>query len=309
MSTTENNLATEPTAEELQPQGLSIDQPPSGQGPLPNMDYDGAAPSEPAAEVTTKAGKKLLRMDLGDGNVYTGETERELLQKVADGKREANRTIKELKERAATPPPQQQQSVTPEPRRAQKHNYDLPDGYDHQTYLDMMAVDPKKAALYMNRELYGEDLDPARLRHSYTVANQVQQQLVVTEFMRRNPEYVPSAESADALSAVMKENRLPTDSLVNFEWAFREAQRTGKIRTASTTNDGDIEYEDIVFNAPPNNPAPAPVRQAPQSRGGGAPANARGGVGSGYVPANEDAYEIPLDQLRRKIEEGGKRLR
>lgn len=296
------------TPEEEIAQGLSIDQPINNVGPIVPIDYDGAPASDgDVAEVTTKANKKLLRMDLGDGNVYTAETERELLQKIADGKREANRTIRELKQAQAAPPPQSA-SVTVVPRNP-VNNADLPEKYDQQTYLTMLGEDPLKAQRYINRELYG--MDPVEaLRDSVAVSGQVRQSMVVAEFQRRNPEYVSSTEASEAIMGVLKQNGLPPDSIVNLEWAYTEAKRTGRLNAPEVNADGEIEYEDIVLGVPTQITATPPTRTVnastvpvrPQSRGAGAPMAARGSSNTQAMPSLADPNSMSLDELRAMID-------
>lgn len=289
---------------------LSIDQPVNNPGPIVPLEYDGAEPSPdvPAEPVTTRTGKKLLRMDLGDGNVYTGETERELLQKVADGKREANRTIRELKERQVVPPsPAPSVTVVP---RTPVSNMDLPDGYDHQTYLTMLGEDPERATRYMNRRLYGDIGDPVEaLRYSHKVANQVEQQLTGAEFRRRNQDFPATEAAVNVLVDVMRQHNLPYN-LVSLEWSYGEAKRQGRLTAPTATADGEYEYEDITFDTPQIPPPAAmiPARTIPSGpprRGSSAPAAARGGGSGPSIPALSDADTMPLADLRALIDSKG----
>jgi hypothetical protein len=298
--------------------GLSIDQPnqPST-STFQGFDYDGAPPSEaPAAEEpAAPAGpRKMLRVDMGNGKYYTAETERELLQKVVDGKKEADRYIQELRQlKTNTAPSVTTHTVTP---RTPVPSGDLPDGYDNQVYLNMLGEDPLKARRYQDRALYG-DMDPVQaLQRSFTVANQMTQQMIGAEFNRRNPDYIPSPESAEAIMTVLKENGLEPNSVPNLEWGYREAQKTGRLATPSLNAEGEIEYEDVTFSAPPPatngrpNVVQMPQRQAPpapQRRGANAPPSARGGGGGTAPPTAGDEYSMPLDQLRALIDSKGSR--
>ena len=296
-----------PTIQPDEPLGLSIDQPINNQ-PAIQMptEYDGAEPStEPATEVTTPAGKKLLRIDMGNGKYYTAETERELLQKVVDGKKEADRYIEELKHLKPAPAPAAT-SVTVTPRTPINYG-DLPEKYDHQTYLNMLAEDPVKAQRYVMREIYG-DIDPVQaLQHSYSVANQVQQQMTAAEFHRRNPDYQASPEAADAIFGVLKDNGLDPNSVAHLEWGYREAQRLGKLAAPVVSDGGDVEYEDITFGTPAPKPTATvvPINRGappPQRRGASAPQTPRGGSGTQTPQEPVDPYSMPLDDLRKMIE-------
>lgn len=310
MSTTENNL---PAAESDEAIGsaLSIDQPATDTGPIVPDEYDGAPASEqPVPEANPRPGGKKLRLDLGDGTVYTGDTDRDLLEQVANGKRQADKMIRDLKAREqaapASPAPQAQQF---QPRMS-VDNSDLPAKWDVDEYWRIAAADPLKAERYKNRELYGADFDPVQaLRHSHNTSNEIRQQMTVAEFQRRNPDYIASAETSQELLGVLRDNRLAADSIVNLEWAFREAQRTGRIKSPVTNADGEVEYEDISFDKPAPARTATAAKAPPARRGATAPPSAGGGSGGEGQPAPFDPYSVPLDELRASINSGGKSLR
>ena len=312
MSVNENDLPIDEATEQT---GLSIDQPVRNLSTFPQPEYDGAEPSAASEEPAPPAPKKLLRVDMGNGKYYTAESERELLQKLVDGKKEADRYIEELKSKVSAPPAPAP-SVTLNPK-APVYAGDLPDGYDHQTYLNLLAENPKKAAIYMNRELYG-DLEPVQtLNYVNTVAKQVQQSMIGADFVRRNPDFVPTPENAEILVNELKTHGISDPTIKDMEWHFQELKRAGKITAPSLSPDGEYEYEDITFgsNEEPKPSAPVvpmPQRSAPPApvrRGANAPPSMRGPSRGAVSDEPADAYSMPLDELRKKIESAASNLR
>jgi len=297
---------TAPIPEEDAPLGLSIDQPPVPMDAFSRPEYDGAPPSEESAPAeAAPAPKKMLRVDMGNGKYYTAESERELLQKLVDGKKEADRYIEELKALKAAAPPSTSINATVHPR-IPTNDSDLPEKYDHQTYLDMLGNDPKKATRYINREIYGGD--PAEmLQHAYTIANQVQEHMTAAEFRRLNPDYIPSDAAADVLTDIAAKHGLDPRNLPALEWCWTEAKRSGRLSAGQVNPDGEVEYEDINFASPAATGTVVPIARpnAPQRRGATAPPAPRGGGGNAQGTEPIDPYSIPLEDLRKAIESKG----
>jgi hypothetical protein len=308
-------ISTQPTEPIDDGFSLSIDRPVENTSTFQPTDYDGAEPSAtPAPEAPPAGPKKLLRIDMGDGKYYTAETERELLQKVVDGKKEADRYINELKTLKAGAQPTAT-NVTIQPKTPM-YTGDLPEKYDHQTYLNMITEDPIKAQRYINREIYGAD-PVEMLRHASTVSTKVEQQLIGAEFKRRNPDFPANEGSVDVVVDMMRRNNLPYN-LVNLEWSYNEAKRQGRLNPGAATPEGEIEYEDISFGAPQQTAVPQPMKTATvaatpvapaghQRRGAGAPRTPGNGTGVTPVVGEADPYSMPLEELRKQIESKGLR--
>ncbi len=280
--------------EELEdPTGLFTDGA-DGEAPmLPGNEYDGAEPAAaPAPEAVEAKGEKLLRIDLGNGHAIVGKTRDELLEKAVKMKIDTDKAladredqIRVLKAQPAPQPRTEPQRIATEP---------VTDGeWDAQKYLNLLGEDPMKARRYQDQ--FYDGAKDSRVEYAYNVAQKVEQQLTASEFLRRNPDYVPSDDAADKIHKTMKAHGLPT-TLVNMEWAYGELKRSGQVAAAPSA-DG-IEYEDVVFGAP----EPKPTR--PASRGAGAaPTLKRGGKAPEGDAVN--AETMPLEDLRNVLRKAG----
>lgn len=290
---TENGTPVE-TAPEVD--GLFTDQPNDGGSMLPDApEFDGAAPSAtaPAPEPgETKTGEKVLRIKMPNGHVYAGKTETELLEQLYKGKIAADATIADRESQirtlrvasTVTLPSPTAPIVTPTEGE-----------WDAQKYLDMLGTDPIKAQKYVNR-FANDGADNEKIDYAYKVAQRIEQQSMTADFLRRNPDYVPSDDTVEKMTRVMGAHGLST-SLVNLEWAYTELKRTGAVAPAMAGDGIEFEYQDITFGVPPVTPARV-------SRGGGAPPSPRAAGSSDNVDAI-NAETMPLPKLREHLRKIG----
>lgn len=273
---------------------LFTDQANDGGNMLPDApEFDGAAPSAtaPAPEPgETKTGEKVLRIKMPNGHVYAGKTETELLEQLYKGKIAADATIADRENQIRT----LRAAPAPVPSPAPNAITPAPEGeWDAQKYLDMLGTDPIKAQKYVNR-FANDGADNEKINYAYNVAQRLEQQSMTADFLRRNPDYIPSDETVEKMTRVMGAHGLST-SLVNLEWAYTELKRTGVVAPAMA-GDG-IEYQDITFGTPPVTPARV-------SRGGGAPPVPRG-QGTTVVPNAVNPETMPLKDLRELLRKSG----
>lgn len=266
---------------------------------LPDVGGDGA----PAAEsIETKAGKTMLRLKMPNGHVYTGETEKDLLEQVFKGKVEADKVIADRESQIRELRGNQRHAAegVPGARPAPASAAPIPAGeYSDQTYLDLLGKDTIAARRYQDKHMYG-DVDPvAATSYSYKISAAVEQQLMAAEFMRRNPDYVPTKENADQLTQAMQAARLEPN-VVNMEWAYGDMKRNGLLAPNPET-DG-FQYQDVTFGGNAPNPQPQPK---PRSRGasGVPPAPSRGG--SPAAPSGMDFESMTLAELTKAAEKLG----
>ncbi len=284
---TEDDLGLEPPVAD----GLFTD---GGTPDGGSWDGGGPEPTPTPEPIETKQGEKLLRLTMPNGHVYIGKTERALLEQFYKGKIAADQAIadreQQIRTLKATPAPAPAPAPVPAPRAEGE--------FDGQKYLDLLGQDPMKARRYQDQFYDGAGgstvTEDPRVKYAYEVAQKVDQQLMAAEFHRRNPDFPASEENGNKLIAIVQGQGLQPN-LVNLEWAYGELKRTNQIAPAS--GEGQPEYEDITFGAPP---AP-PVRRG---RGGGTPPPPRG-TGGNAQPDAVDAESMPLDKLREVLRKAG----
>ena len=199
---------------------------------------DRAAP--PAAD-------KLLRVQLRNGQVYTGKNERELIGKLVQAQEHASMTIKDREDqiREARGKVQYQRDNTPK--------REVSGEWDAQKYLDLLGSDPMEARRYQDKFYYGDDIDPVEaLRFSYTVSDQVSDRIAVAEFHQRNPDFPSNPLNAELLIRRLEDENLRVTTR-NLESAYRDLVREGSIKTAPADGQ-DANYEDLSFDTTPPNP-------------------------------------------------------
>lgn len=279
--------------------GLFTDAVTDGGAPMMSgPEFDGAdQPTAPVAEpVEGKGGKKLLRIDLGNGHFIVGETERELLEKAVKGKLEADKAVlaREAELKAVRSQPViTQTNVQPQPPAVRTQT----EQFNPQKFLNELGENPLEAMRYANNYLDGGNpVVNEKVEYAYNVAQKVDQQLMAAEFHRRNPDWQPTDENASKLLSVMSENGL-TPTLVNLEWGKQELIRRGEIQPMD--NEDGITYETITFGQPVT---PQPRQRT--SRGGGVPPVPQG-TGSRTEPEAVDANTMPLKDLEALLRKKG----
>lgn len=309
---TENDLGLPPEEPIDTATGLFTDQPGDGAPMLPDS-YDGAEPKPTAApeSIETKTGEKMLRLKLPNGHVYTGKTERELLEQVYKGKVAADEAIANREEqirnlRAAPPAP----SAAIPPTSAAPITV-AGEQWDPQKYLTYLGEDPMKARNYQDQFYYG-GVDPVQATtYAYNVATKLDQQMLAASFHDRNKDFPISPENSAKLMAVIHQNRIVNPNIRDLEWAYGELKRSGTLSPAGPGADPNQQYDDIDFGAgsiPPaaSSAAPAtpPSATGPQRRGGGAPPSPRNGGGNN-TPDVVSFDEMTLEQLKEHARKVG----
>ncbi len=258
---------------------------------LPAGEFDGA----PAAEVpiidVTKGGKKLKRVVLEDGHVYTGETELDLLEAAVKGKNEANKAIRQRDQEIQ----ELRQRLTVAPQPAPAPAVAAPaEAFDGEKYLEMLGKDPLGAVKYANSYVGGQTVADPRVEYAYNAAKKLEEQNLVMEFNTRNPDYIGTPENNQMLAGILQQRGLPVN-LVNLEWGLTEMKRHGQIANTPA----GVEYEDVQFGAQ-RPPQPPPVRRGP----GVPPPPPASNSEQTSAPTNVE--QMPLAKLRELINRGGR---
>jgi len=225
------------------------------------QDLEGAQPQAdqqtPAAETEEK---KVLRVQLRNGRSYTGETERDIMQAMADDF-ERYQTDMETRSR-------QEGEARGKIRYQQEHQPVVSGEWDAQKYLDLLGKDPMAARRYQDKFYLGmsDDEDPAQVvRFSYQVADRIADTLEISEFQRMNADKDGKTISMSEGDAQALLRRIDQEGLQltarNLNAVYHEMVRAGSIQIQQPEQ--TAQYEDIDLR--------------PKSRGAGAPRATGGG--------------------------------
>lgn len=231
--------------------------------------------------------KKLKRVTLPDGRVFTGETERAILEQIAaDTGGAGSREVRVARDKMA---------YVRDREEAKKP-------WDPQKYLDLLGTDPMEARRYQDRHYLGlsDDEDPAEaIRFAYTVADKVVDSIEVSEFLRTTQASLTEADATLVLEQLERENLAMTAR--NLRSVYDDLVRERYIVPRAPEKPGRVEYEDIT----PQNPTGRRVQQQEQSRGRGGPRALGGGSARTVVKGEKDPEAMSLQELEASLRAKG----
>jgi hypothetical protein len=256
---------------------------------LPPGEFDGAPAADlPIADIT-KGGRKLKRVTLENGHVYTGETELELLEAAIKGKNEADKAIRqrELENQEL----RQRLNSTPAPAPAPVHAAPR-EPFDDAKYLELLGSKPLEATKYALSYVDGAPTADPRLDFAYKAAQEMEEQKLAIKFNQRNKDYVGTDANNERVRQILRSEGL-TVTLQNLEYAVNTMRLNGELPPIAPS----AEYEDIQFGPRPQAPPP---RRGP----GVPPPPPASNSENTHVPTNADS--MPLSKLRDLINRGGR---
>lgn len=260
---------------------LFTDKPGDQAGPLD----DPSTPDEPASE-------KLLRIQLRNGKIYTGKTERELLQQLVQAQENADVHIKDREEQIREMRGKVQHVQVNQPQSG---------AWDAQKYLDLLGSDPMEARRYQDQHYYGlQDGENAAemFKFSYELSDRVADTIAVTEFHRANPDFPGGQEASVALLKRVEDEGLALNPR-NLASCYRDMVREGAIQPNSPSpQQGSEEFEDLQFNEV------KVVQPKPQSRGKQA-APAPRSAGNPGSSTTTDYENMPMSDLEKLVKGNG----
>ena len=281
--------AAEPAATEPEPAAVAEPEPAPATPP----------PADEPYRFTTLANGQI-ELSLASGERYLGKDYQEVAQKAAAGRVEANKVIRELKERPAaaaaptTPvPPALAAAPALDPATTALMDLMAP-GLGFASGKDMAAA---FAALQQSTQATTQTLAEVRA--------EAQANAQMTTFLQSNQDFVATDYNAKVLDGIMDDAGLPFNAK-NLRLAHAEALRAGlyaKVDGAATTSAVTVTAPVRLANgqfataavatppAPPRNTMPPPPSGASPATTTGKPA-----------PTVSELWSMPEDELFRLVE-------
>lgn len=245
----------------------------SGDEPEPESEkIEGNEPEEDEIPVY----RKEILNDDGSTDVYEAESLEELVDKIAEGKRNANKKIKEfIAERKAAESKSKQASED-----ADFHIQEL------------LKNKPKEAIAEVARQVLDEE-----------VARNQRSQDAQSRFVNTHPDYVANPANGERMSKEVRNLGFTEFTTESLEKAYQSLKKSGLLILKQPEADGASNAKGKETQATPESePETAKPRSSRSStistRTGVRPARA---VQS--KPTEDEAYKMPLDELRRLADE------
>ncbi len=251
------------------------------------MEKDFPPPPPPPVEtpkVETPPDKKEVVMDLGNGEVFKGETWEEVAKKLGEGKKHATDKIKELTQRKPVEPEKELKYEALQPKPLSE--------------ADVLAIkegfnaDPLAAFRKMFAAETGITPEEDRAQENARREQQARLEAERAFVNAHKDDFVPNAENSQKIYSILQKEGLPVTKR-NLEWALQQA--------------GEVVKPQPVSELPPPPPKPT-VREIPPppvSISANFGERVETGPGDGGVDAAEMAKiaTLPPAEMKTRIEE------
>lgn len=187
-----------------------------------------------------KPEQKEIEIKLDTGEVFKGASYDEVIQKIAKSKEEASHEIRRQRDRneLLEQTVETLKQAAPEPRETPKRKSEEMTTLE---WLQRWEKDPRGTEREFIKQSLAEELGldnfdqlRAAFHRAHEVTSQVQQNMEVTQFLAKHPEFSQSQEDAQRILDHLKSNGLDPDrgdyvSVRDFEASYYALREEGKI--------------------------------------------------------------------------------